>query len=83
MGMLPAPKGKRFTIRAIQRGPNKYAFRDNGVDLFAGDYSQTLLSHPGTIGVATAYVESGVLRIQRDVKQRLIHVQEKRLRCCG
>ncbi|MGC6745070.1 hypothetical protein ACP0HM_12255 [Escherichia coli] len=39
--MLPAPKGKRFTMTE----------------------QQTLLSH----GVATAYVESGVLRIQRDV----------------
>ncbi len=41
VGMLPAPKGKRFTMTE----------------------QQTLLSH----GVATAYVESGVLRIQRDV----------------
>lgn len=41
VGMLPAPKGKRFTMTE----------------------HQTLLSH----GVATAYVESGVLRIQRDV----------------
>ena len=39
--MLPAPKGKRFTMTE----------------------QQTLLSH----GVATAYVESGILRIQRDV----------------
>lgn len=39
--MLPAPKGKRFTMTE----------------------QQSLLSH----GVATAYVESGVLRIQRDV----------------
>lgn len=41
VGMLPAPKGKRFTMTE----------------------QQTLLSH----GVATAYVESGILRIQRDV----------------
>ncbi|EHK6606564.1 phage tail sheath subtilisin-like domain-containing protein, partial [Escherichia coli] len=41
VGMLPAPKGKRFTMTE----------------------QQTLLSH----GVATAYVENGVLRIQRDV----------------
>ncbi|EFM0165230.1 TPA: phage tail sheath subtilisin-like domain-containing protein [Escherichia coli] len=41
VGMLPAPKGKRFTMTE----------------------QQTLLSH----GVATAYVESGGLRIQRDV----------------
>lgn len=41
VGMLPAPKGKRFTMTE----------------------QQTLLTH----GVATAYVESGVLRIQRDV----------------
>lgn len=41
VGMLPAPKGKRFTMTE----------------------QQTLLSH----GVATAYVESGVPRIQRDV----------------
>lgn len=41
VGMLPAPKGKRFTMTE----------------------QKTLLSH----GVATAYVESGVLRIQRDV----------------
>ncbi|HHJ3357236.1 TPA: phage tail sheath C-terminal domain-containing protein [Escherichia coli] len=39
--LVPAPKGKRFTMTE----------------------QQTLLSH----GVATAYVESGVLRIQRDV----------------
>lgn len=39
--MLPAPKGKRFTMTE----------------------QQTLLSH----GVATVYVESGILRIQRDV----------------
>ncbi|WAM45974.1 phage tail sheath subtilisin-like domain-containing protein [Edwardsiella piscicida] len=41
IGMLPAPKGKRFTMTE----------------------QQSLLSH----GVATAYVEGGVLRIQRDV----------------
>lgn len=41
VGMLPAPKGKRFTMTE----------------------QQTLLTH----GVATAYVENGVLRIQRDV----------------
>lgn len=41
VGMLPAPKGKRFITTE----------------------QQSLLSH----GVATAYVESGVLRIQRDV----------------
>lgn len=41
VGMLPAPKGKRFTMTE----------------------QQTLLTH----GVATAYAESGVLRIQRDV----------------
>lgn len=41
VGMLPAPKGKRFTMTE----------------------QQTLLSH----GVATAYVKSGMLRIQRDV----------------
>ncbi|PDO83356.1 phage tail protein [Kosakonia pseudosacchari] len=39
--MLPAPKGKRFTMTE----------------------QQSLLTH----GIATAYVESGVLRIQRDV----------------
>ncbi|WP_254556787.1 phage tail sheath subtilisin-like domain-containing protein, partial [Salmonella enterica] len=39
--MLPAPKGKRFTMTE----------------------QQTMLSH----GVSTAYVESGVLRIHRDV----------------
>lgn len=41
VGMLPAPKGKRFTMTE----------------------QQSLLSH----GVATAYVETGILRIQRDV----------------
>lgn len=41
VGMLPAPKGKRFTMTE----------------------QQSLLTH----GVATAYVESGTLRIQRDV----------------
>ncbi|KAB0585658.1 phage tail sheath subtilisin-like domain-containing protein [Edwardsiella anguillarum] len=41
IGMLPAPKGKRFITTE----------------------QQSLLSH----GVATAYVEGGVLRIQRDV----------------
>jgi phage tail sheath gpL-like len=41
MGMLPAPKGKCFTMTE----------------------QQSLLSH----GVATAYVESGTLRIQRSV----------------
>ncbi|EMF0718651.1 phage tail sheath subtilisin-like domain-containing protein [Citrobacter freundii] len=41
VGMLPAPKGKRFTMTE----------------------QQSLLSH----GVATAYVESGILRVQRDV----------------
>lgn len=41
IGMLPAPKGKRFTMTE----------------------QQSLLSH----GVATAYVESGILRVQRDV----------------
>lgn len=41
VGMLPAPKGQRFTMTE----------------------QQSLLSH----GVATAYVESGILRIQRDV----------------
>lgn len=53
VGMLPAPKGKRFTMTE----------------------QQTLLSH----GVATAYVESGVLRIQRDVTT----YRKKRLRGCG
>ncbi len=41
VGMLPAPKGKRFTMTE----------------------QQSLLTH----GVATSYVESGVLRIQRSV----------------
>lgn len=41
VGMLPAPKGRRFTMTE----------------------QQSLLSH----GVATAYVESGTLRIQRSV----------------
>lgn len=41
VNMLPAPKGKRFTMTE----------------------QQSLLAH----GVATAYVEGGVLRIQRDV----------------